>query len=274
MRYRPPGYWGQTARTAIGCDRMMPVGQMTTNCTAPATIPECCETARATLSLAARSSSSMSNASISLSPLIIRPRRDLRISRTFDLDLALEAWLCGESSSLPSSIIYPPKQTACEWATGMQPMVRAARDPVTECRRGAGSQHADEKRQQPDLENEGRQEPCQSRAAFFWREMWCQAFRASRCQGREWCCRTGLNCRPPPYQGGALPLSYGSPRAVRGYTTAPPLGKAARAPPNIRVCGKRHRPCRPRACCTATTRLLSGAMAAQSDPAFAHPFGT
>ena len=26
----------------------------------------------------------------------------------------------------------------------------------------------------------------------------------------DWCCRTGLNCRPPPYQGGALPLSYGS----------------------------------------------------------------
>jgi hypothetical protein len=25
-----------------------------------------------------------------------------------------------------------------------------------------------------------------------------------------WCCRTGLNCRPLPYQGSALPLSYGS----------------------------------------------------------------
>jgi hypothetical protein len=25
-----------------------------------------------------------------------------------------------------------------------------------------------------------------------------------------WCCRSGLNTRPPPYQGGALPLSYGS----------------------------------------------------------------
>ncbi len=25
-----------------------------------------------------------------------------------------------------------------------------------------------------------------------------------------WCCRGGLNSRPPPYQGGALPLSYGS----------------------------------------------------------------
>jgi hypothetical protein len=26
----------------------------------------------------------------------------------------------------------------------------------------------------------------------------------------KWCCRTGLNCRPLPYQGSALPLSYGS----------------------------------------------------------------
>jgi hypothetical protein len=25
-----------------------------------------------------------------------------------------------------------------------------------------------------------------------------------------WCCQTGLNCRPLPYQGSALPLSYGS----------------------------------------------------------------
>jgi hypothetical protein len=25
-----------------------------------------------------------------------------------------------------------------------------------------------------------------------------------------WCCRRGSNPRPPPYQGGALPLSYGS----------------------------------------------------------------
>jgi hypothetical protein len=28
--------------------------------------------------------------------------------------------------------------------------------------------------------------------------------------GLLWCCRGGLNSRPPPYQGGALPLSYGS----------------------------------------------------------------
>jgi hypothetical protein len=27
---------------------------------------------------------------------------------------------------------------------------------------------------------------------------------------KSWCCRTGLNCGPLPYQGSALPLSYGS----------------------------------------------------------------
>ena len=33
----------------------------------------------------------------------------------------------------------------------------------------------------------------------------------SRSRGtKSWCCRTGLNCRPLPYQGSALPLSYGS----------------------------------------------------------------
>ena len=29
-------------------------------------------------------------------------------------------------------------------------------------------------------------------------------------QGKEWCCQRGLNSRPLPYQGSALPLSYGS----------------------------------------------------------------
>src|SRR5260221_13125851 len=34
---------------------------------------------------------------------------------------------------------------------------------------------------------------------------------AARTQGPfSWCCRTGLNCGPLPYQGSALPLSYGS----------------------------------------------------------------
>jgi hypothetical protein len=29
-------------------------------------------------------------------------------------------------------------------------------------------------------------------------------------EGSRWCCRGGLNSRPLPYQGSALPLSYGS----------------------------------------------------------------
>ena len=36
-----------------------------------------------------------------------------------------------------------------------------------------------------------------------WQECWQESW-------RDWCCRTGLNCRPLPYQGSALPLSYGS----------------------------------------------------------------
>ena len=55
-----------------------------------------------------------------------------------------------------------------------------------------------------------------------------------------WCCRTGLNCRPLPYQGSALPLSYGSrcwrrigPRhgpAKRAMSaTSPPAAQACRS---------------------------------------------
>src|SRR3981081_2259102 len=39
----------------------------------------------------------------------------------------------------------------------------------------------------------------------------------------NWCCQTGLNCRPLHYQWSALPLSYGS---VPGYENRP-----KRAPP-------------------------------------------
>jgi hypothetical protein len=35
-------------------------------------------------------------------------------------------------------------------------------------------------------------------------------------RGKDWCCQTGLNCRPLHYQWSALPLSYGSmPRITR-----------------------------------------------------------
>src|SRR3954470_11319028 len=36
--------------------------------------------------------------------------------------------------------------------------------------------------------------------------------------GLQWCCRTGLNCGPLPYQGSALPLSYGSAGRRGGLT--------------------------------------------------------
>jgi hypothetical protein len=56
----------------------------------------------------------------------------------------------------------------------------------------------------------------------------------------RWCCRTGLNCRPLPYQGSALPLSYGS--AGRG--TCPP---EARGNCHKGWQGARKVPCDPRA---------------------------
>ena len=45
--------------------------------------------------------------------------------------------------------------------------------------------------------------------------------------GLLWCCRTGLNCRPLPYQGSALPLSYGS----AGWGVCVPV-EAARTMPH------------------------------------------
>src|SRR5690606_26975912 len=36
----------------------------------------------------------------------------------------------------------------------------------------------------------------------------------------EWCCQRGLNSRPLPYQGSALPLSYGSNRMRRTSATS------------------------------------------------------
>ena len=40
----------------------------------------------------------------------------------------------------------------------------------------------------------------------------------------RWCCQTGTNCRPLPYHGSALPLSYGSRRGrteIRSASAAP-----------------------------------------------------
>src|SRR5688572_23886644 len=44
----------------------------------------------------------------------------------------------------------------------------------------------------------------------------------------KWCCRTGLNCRPLPYQGSALPLSYGS--MIRGGKGDGPFADGAVVP--------------------------------------------
>jgi hypothetical protein len=45
--------------------------------------------------------------------------------------------------------------------------------------------------------------------------------------GILWCCRCGLNTRPPPYQGGALPLSYGSAEAERISDHAGPVERSS-----------------------------------------------
>jgi hypothetical protein len=51
---------------------------------------------------------------------------------------------------------------------------------------------------------------------------------------RNWCCQTGLNCRPLHYQWSALPLSYGSmPRIRESAKRGPPTRRpilATRAP--------------------------------------------
>ena len=57
----------------------------------------------------------------------------------------------------------------------------------------------------------------------------------NRCGG--WCCWRGLNSRPLPYQGSALPLSYnsGAMRRRRGINTLAPLAQA----PQRRSCSIR-----------------------------------
>jgi hypothetical protein len=67
------------------------------------------------------------------------------------------------------------------------------------------------------------------------------------CRGR-WCCKRGLNSRPPPYQGGALPLSYcsadASDRAIAGGKAQAPYGgvhvlrDAACSPPGRDLSGR------------------------------------
>jgi hypothetical protein len=54
-----------------------------------------------------------------------------------------------------------------------------------------------------------------------------------------WCCKRGLNSRPLPYQGSALPLSYCSIRSAseqRGASCHSTEGMARRAEPFLRPC--------------------------------------
>ena len=49
-----------------------------------------------------------------------------------------------------------------------------------------------------------------------------------RCGSGKWCRRAGLNCRPRPYQGRALPLSYGGSAVDTGIKSEAPCHSAIR----------------------------------------------
>ena len=48
----------------------------------------------------------------------------------------------------------------------------------------------------------------------------------TRSRAKEWCCQTGLNCRPLHYQWSALPLSYGSMPRIRESAQRAPTERA------------------------------------------------
>ena len=58
--------------------------------------------------------------------------------------------------------------------------------------------------------------------------------RSGKADLSRWCCRSGLNTRPPPYQGGALPLSYGSKNARMANDGANAAETAITAPGGAR----------------------------------------
>ena len=64
----------------------------------------------------------------------------------------------------------------------------------------------------------------------------CQS--VSALEDEEWCCQTGLNCRPLHYQWSALPLSYGSNAGIRiGRHRALPSGPiSATGLPAVQAC--------------------------------------
>jgi hypothetical protein len=64
-----------------------------------------------------------------------------------------------------------------------------------------------------------------------------QAFHFAR---EIWCCRGVSNSGPPPYQGGALPLSYGSERWRVGNTLRTPRLARQAARPSVAPCARPH----------------------------------
>src|SRR5690606_10476279 len=62
-------------------------------------------------------------------------------------------------------------------------------------------------------------------------------------QGKNWCCERGLNSRPLPYQGSALPLSYRSP-VLKGARGAGASAGGA-TPCSANRLGHRTRRCKP-----------------------------
>jgi hypothetical protein len=52
------------------------------------------------------------------------------------------------------------------------------------------------------------------------------ALKSERGRVEEWCCQTGLNCRPLHYQWSALPLSYGSMPGTKNRPKKAPQGGA------------------------------------------------
>src|SRR5262245_28436899 len=64
----------------------------------------------------------------------------------------------------------------------------------------------------------------------------------------QWCCRSGLNTRPPPYQGGALPLSYGSKKRAIICERRERRGNCHKGP--------RSRKAKPSLACAATGHII------------------
>jgi hypothetical protein len=82
-------------------------------------------------------------------------------------------------------------------------------------------------------------------------------------RGNEWCCQTGLNCRPLHYQWSALPLSYGS---MAPDTRIGPKGPPRSGPilaTSLPPAQARERPVSP----SKTVEISAGRRSQRPDPA-------